>query len=138
MPRDVCGLLRHANRVISVMADNVLDLVVDHDEANERAMDADRKLARKAMKTDEDDEEEDYSQLKGSLSKMVRETRFKMHNQEWLDVVAQEELDDMQSLDEEPSFASPGASPVDPYGDRYQHTYSPEASSAEDSDTSFD
>lgn len=124
MPRDVCELLHHKNKVVQVMADNLLDLIIDHDEENEISMTVARRLARKhsmageskrkdMREEDQDDEDEDdgrpelrgFSELKGSLSRMIRAKRFAIHNKEWLEVVAQEEIDDME--DSEPDFSSP-------------------------------
>jgi len=48
MAKDVCDLLEHRNGVVRVMADTVLDQIVDHDEASESALTADRQLARRA------------------------------------------------------------------------------------------
>ncbi|GBG31044.1 Kinesin-associated protein 3 [Hondaea fermentalgiana] len=127
MPRDVCDLLEHRNPVVRCMADNLLDLIVDHDEANETSMDINRRIARKAISGTRGDEEKSkgrhfadldaeegeeevvspepdqncYSELKGTLSKMIRAKRFTIHNKEWIDMVMQEELDDLEDHDDD-------------------------------------
>jgi len=122
MPRDVCDLLEHPNRVVQVMADTVLDLIVDHDEANEVSLEKSRKLARDALngtlegkRSDSNDSKdndnpandspEGYALIQGTLSKMIRSRRFAIHNKEWLQMAAQEELDDLE--DPVPDFQYP-------------------------------
>jgi hypothetical protein len=50
MPRDVCELLASPNPVVRAMADALLDLIIDHDEANETAININRRLARNATR----------------------------------------------------------------------------------------
>lgn len=156
MPRDVCELLEHENAVVRVMADNLLDLVVDHDEANEKTMDINRRLARRAISgtrgehkgqnrgleesfgEDEDGtgpevDQNAYCELKGSLSKMIRAKRFSLHNREWIEMVTQEELDDLEEHDDDETDSDIHPSRASAYRHRSMDDYGPASPLSPDS-----
>jgi hypothetical protein len=66
MPRDVCELLASPNPVVRAMSDALLDLIIDHDEANETAININRRLARKATRQLEGKQDKQQDNIKAN------------------------------------------------------------------------
>jgi hypothetical protein len=90
-PIVICDILKHKSPVVVAMADGVLDLICEHDEAAERGH----------LEKHHFEDERHGEVLMGHVSRIIRDARFMLHNQNWIDIVAQDDKDDDEYDDDD-------------------------------------
>jgi len=91
MVADVCECLAHKNTRVRSVADDLLNLVIEHERAHSetdddlRYHDEDRRAGRAGFAL-------------GELAQRIRKRRFELHNREWLELMRQEDMEEAEDM----------------------------------------
>jgi hypothetical protein len=92
MVADVCDCLAHKNSRVRSAADEVLNLVIEHERSHNEPDDDPRDHRR----MDRRGEESNSGFVMGELAQRIRKRRFELHNREWLELMRQEDLEEAE------------------------------------------
>ena len=95
MVADVCECLAHKNRRVRSIADDVLNLVIEHERSHNEPDDDPRYH-------DSDDHRLGHitgaGYALGELAQRIRKRRFELHNREWLEMMRQEDMEEAEDM----------------------------------------
>ena len=95
MVADVCECLAHKNARVRSIADDVLNLVIEHERSHNEPDDDPRYHAG---------EDRRVGRISGAgfalgeLAQRIRKRRFELHNREWLELLRQEDMEEAEDM----------------------------------------